>query len=86
MLADKLLAEAQELGLTGRQIKELGDEEMGNPKRRVPDKTLQVSLPGWVYKGLKARAKGHNLGFFITNIIGGWLDGTLWAAPPPQEG
>jgi hypothetical protein len=83
-VADKLLAEAADLGLTGRQIKELGAAETGKPTRQVNNKTMHVTLPGWAYDALKARANGHDLNFFITNIIGGWLEGTLWAAPPQQ--
>jgi hypothetical protein len=81
-MADKLLAEAADLGLTGRQLRELGDTQMGKPERKVKSHNLQVRLPGEVYAALKARANGHDLNFFMSNIIMEWLDGRLWSAPP----
>jgi hypothetical protein len=81
-MADKLLAEAADLGLTGRQIKELGDTQMGKPERKTKSHALQVKLPGAVYDALRERANGHDLNFFVANIVGEWLDGRLWSAPP----
>ena len=73
--ADKLLAEAVELGLTGRQLTALANEEGGKKKNRFDRKKVSVILWQTTYDTLKARAAGKNLGWFIADIIEEYLTG-----------
>jgi len=73
--ADKLLGEAVELGLTGRQIRDLGQEECGKKKSRFDHKTVHVKLWAETHAKLLARAGGQNLGWFIGQIVEEYLVG-----------
>jgi hypothetical protein len=74
-IADRLLAEAVEIGLTARQIKQMADEECGKGKSRFDRKTVSVVLWQTTYDMLKARADGKNVGWFIADIIEEYLTG-----------
>ena len=76
-MADKLLAEANELGLTGRQIREMGAEAMGKPQRKAV-KAKHIKLAGCLMDDLRARAGGHDLSWFVGRIIMDWLDGKVY--------
>lgn len=77
-LADKVLTEAAELGLTGRQAKEIAQEETGKPKARTHHplqlKKVTVSLYGPSYDRLKASCKGCTVDALISRIIEEWLE------------
>lgn len=70
-VADKLLAEAVELGLSARQLREQRDEK----KNRFDTVTVAIKMPLYTYKRLKERAGCHNLNWFIGNIIEQYFEG-----------
>jgi hypothetical protein len=77
-VADKLLAEAAELGLTSRQIQKAGCEETGKKNDRLNNIQVYVSLLESDYKALRERAGGPkaNLSWYIGNVvIPEWLTG-----------
>jgi hypothetical protein len=76
-VADKLLGEAVELGLTGRQIRELGQEEVGGGKRkpRFEYAAVHLKMSPSLYDRLKEHAGGHNLQWFIVQALEEWLVG-----------
>jgi len=73
--ADRLLAEAVEVGLTARQIMALGQGECGKAKNRFNRKKISVTLLEDTYDKLKARAAGKRVGDLIADIIEEWLTG-----------
>ncbi len=73
--ADRLLAEAVEVGLTARQIFALGQGECGKAKNRFNRKKVSVTLLEDTYGKLKARAAGKRVGDLISDIIEEWLTG-----------
>jgi hypothetical protein len=78
-VADKVLSEAVELGLTGRQVKEAAQEEAGAPKSKphhpLQMKTVNVHLWGPTYDKLKARCVGQTVNALIVQIVEEWLVG-----------
>jgi hypothetical protein len=74
-LADKLLAEAVEIGLTARQLKAMVDEECGKKKNRFDRKQVQVELWQATYDKLAGRAGGRPIKWFIVDIIESYLTG-----------
>jgi len=76
-LADRLLAEAAELGLTARQIQAAGQLEEGK-KNRFEQVNVNVTFFRDTHDRLKVRAGKHNLNWFISNIVLSWLDGEVW--------
>ena len=74
-VADKLLAEAVEVGLTARQILALGQEECGKKKSRFDRRKVPVVLWQCTYDKLKERAEGKNLSWFIADIVESYLTG-----------
>jgi hypothetical protein len=74
--ADRLLAEAVEVGLTARQILAMGREECGKGRNRFNRKTVSVILSEGTYDVLKARAVGKNVGWLIADVVEAWLAST----------
>src|SRR5208282_6385890 len=77
-LADKLLAEAAELGLTSRQIRKAGCKESGKKNDKLDNIQVYVSLLESDYKALQERAGGPkaNMSWYIGNVvIPEWLRG-----------
>ncbi len=75
-VADRLLAEAVELGLTTRQLAELGAEECGREKKPQCElEKVAVLLPHITYEMLKNRAGRVPLPHFIASICEEWLMG-----------
>lgn len=75
VVADKLLAEAVELGLTAHELRTQGDDEKDEKKNRFDTVTVVVKMQQYTYRRLKERAGGHNLNWFIGNIIDQYLEG-----------
>jgi hypothetical protein len=79
-VADKVLSEAAELGLTGRQVKEAAQEEAGGAPQAKPHHPLQmknvtVHLWGPTYDKLRARCVGQTVNALIAQIVEEWLVG-----------
>jgi hypothetical protein len=79
-VADKVLAEAVELGLTGRQTEEAAIAETGGPKPKphhpLQLKKVSIRLYGPTYDKLKARCKpGQQVGDLISQVVEEWLLG-----------
>ena len=77
-IADKVLAEAVEIGLTGRQVAEAAIAETGGPKNKTHHplqlKKVTVSLYGPTFDKLKARCKpGQKVGALISEVVEDWL-------------
>jgi hypothetical protein len=75
-IADRLLAEAVEIGLTARQIGAMGKEECGKKPNRFNRKKVPVILWETTYNKLKERAFGRSLGWVIADIVEAYLTGT----------
>jgi hypothetical protein len=77
-VADKVLTEAAELGLTGRQVKEAAQEAVGEPKAKphhpLQLKKVTVRLYGPTYDKLRARCKGQTVDSLIAQIVEEWLE------------
>jgi hypothetical protein len=74
-IADELLAEAVELGLTARQILALGRERCGKKKPQYNRKKVRVYLWAETYEKLLDRAEGMQVGHFISQIVEEYLAG-----------
>jgi hypothetical protein len=79
-VADKVLAESVELGLTGRQAEAAAIEETGGPKKNphhpLQLKKVSIRLYGPTYDKLKARCKpGQQVGDLISQVVEEWLLG-----------
>lgn len=79
-VADKVLAEAVEIGLTGRQVLEVAQEEVGEAKPKphhpLQLKKVTVRLYGPTYDKLKARcAQGQTVDALISQVVEDWLLG-----------
>ena len=77
-LADKLLGEAAELGLTSRQIQKAGCKESGKKNDKLDNVQVYVSLMESDYKALQERAGGPkaNMSWYIGNVVvPEWLRG-----------
>jgi len=79
-VADKVLAEAVEIGLTGRQVLEAAIEETGGPQTKkhhpLQLKKVTISLYGPTYDKLKQRCKpGQRVGTLISEVVEDWLLG-----------
>lgn len=75
VVADKMLAEAVELGLSARQLRLCCDDAKDDKKNRFDTVSVTVKMQQYTYKRLKERAGGHNLNWFIGNIIEQYLEG-----------
>lgn len=74
-LADGLLAEAVEYGLTARQLLALARERYGKKKARYKRQKVSVSLWTETYDKLLDRAKGKPVSDFIVQIVEEYLLG-----------
>jgi hypothetical protein len=74
-IADELLMEAVELGLTARQIQAMGRERCGKKKPRCIRKKISVYLWAEAYDKLLDRAEGMRAGDFIAQIVEEYLTG-----------
>jgi hypothetical protein len=74
-IADRLLAEAVEIGLTARQISAMGKEECGKKPSRFNRKKVSVVLWETTYNKLKERTLGRSIGWFISDIVESYLTG-----------
>lgn len=79
-VADKVLAEAAEIGLTGRQVLEAAQQEAGETKPKphhpLQLKKVSVRLYGPTYDKLRARCKqGQQVGDLISQVVEEWLLG-----------
>jgi hypothetical protein len=74
-VADRLLAEAVECGYTARQLKALGDKEIGKKPRTKQRYKVPVYLWPAAYDALKERAEGMQLGAFIAQICEEYIVG-----------
>jgi hypothetical protein len=77
-VADKVLAEAVELGLTGRQVREAAQQETGEAKPKphhpLQLKKVTVRLYGPTYDKLRERCgKGQTVDSLISQIVETWL-------------
>jgi hypothetical protein len=77
-VADKVLAESVELGLTGRQAKDAAIEETGGPTKPAPHHPLQlkkvtVRLYGPTFDKLKARCVSQTVDSLIGQIVEQWI-------------
>jgi hypothetical protein len=74
---DKLLAEAEELGLTMRQVRKAAEEEHGKREQENPTERINVTLHLWpeTYERLQAmaRASGGQVNWFITRALEDWM-------------
>ena len=73
-VADKVLAESVELGLTGRQAREAAEEETGGPKKPAPHHPLQlkkvrVALHGPTFDKLRNICMGQGHGQTVESLI-----------------
>ena len=74
-VADRLLAEAVELGYTARQVKALAETECGKRKTKFASEKIYVVLRHEVRDRLLEAAEGVPLPFFIGDIVEEWLTG-----------
>jgi hypothetical protein len=79
-VADKVLAEAAEIGLTGRQVAEAAIAEIGgskaNPHHPLQLKKVSVRLYGPTFDKLKARCRpGQKVGDLMSEIVEEWILG-----------
>jgi hypothetical protein len=79
-VADKVLAEAAEIGLTGRQVLEAAEQEAGEPKPKphhpLQLKKVTVRLYGPTFDKVKARCRpGQQVGDLISQVVEEWLLG-----------
>lgn len=74
---DRLLAEAEELGMTMRQVRRAAEEEHGTREQENPTKRIDVTLHLWpeTYERLQemARASGGQVNWFITRALEDWM-------------
>ena len=75
-VADKVLAEAVEYGLTGRQAAEAAAEETNEP-RKFENKTQRVTVSLWpdTYEALKQRADGMSVQYYVVQVLQEHLTG-----------
>src|SRR5579883_1569079 len=64
-VADKVLADAAEIGLTARQAADAAAEEAGGPTRKFDNQAKRITLTLWpdTYEALKRRADGASVHF-----------------------
>lgn len=74
-LADRLLAEAVQLGLTGRQLRDMARDEIGETKEKAPRDHIRVTLRKEVLEKLKEMARSQDLSveLFAAGILSDWV-------------
>ena len=76
-VADKVLAEAAEIGLTGRQVREVAQQEIGaarpKPHHLLQLKKVSVHLYGPTYEKLRARCVSQTVDSLIGQIVEEWI-------------
>ena len=80
-VADKLLGEAEEIGLTARQIRVIGQEESGKKECRYDREKVMMYLWRETYDRCKELANGKRLEWFLAQIIEEWLRGQAGYKP-----